>query len=131
MPEGQQTVNDASAQEIDAAPIDAAAAPIDAAPAPIDAAPPDAQVLLSCDDQYGLAPGFQLCAQAADSCEFFLFSDTATPCREHCLNVGVGDCITAFDADPGPNACTRQEETGCMELTDASQICVCSRSFAL
>jgi hypothetical protein len=120
IPEGQGEVNDASAEESDAAPIDAAP--------PADAPPADGPVLLTCDEQYGGAPAYELCIEEPGSCEFFLNADPApaASCDDHCLDVGGGDCIDAFDADPAA-PCVRAEQTGCQEALDLSKICICSR----
>jgi hypothetical protein len=118
--DGEGVAPDAAQAEPDAAP------PPPDAPPPADGAPePDAPLLLTCEEQYGGAPGFALCVEEPDSCEFFLEFDPGTPCAEHCPDIGAGECLTAFNADPA-DPCARQEETGC-DGVNVSQICVCSR----
>jgi hypothetical protein len=122
-PEGEGAASDASAPVIDAAgPPDAS--PPDGAPLP-DAALP------SCEQQYGAAPSFLLCVEQADSCEFFLATETPQPCAQHCAEIGGGDCIVSFNADNADkmNRCVRQDTTGCDDV-NMTQICVCSRSPA-
>jgi len=122
LPAGQGQVVDAGAEEVDAAPEPPPDAP------PPDAPPPDAK-LLTCDEQYGSGPGYQLCNEEPDSCEFAAVTGVGTTCTAHCRDIGGGECITGFDAEPTMDPCGRQEETGCdMMLT--GQICVCSRSPA-
>ncbi|HTE55360.1 MAG TPA: hypothetical protein VK698_31115 [Kofleriaceae bacterium] len=132
VPDGQggADAGDPAADASDGPIVADGAPPADGAALP-DAAPPDAAPLLSCDEQYGGAPAYDLCSEQADSCEFFLLVDPATPCSAHCAAIGGGACITAFNADnTDPTlACDRQKETGC-DGANVSQICVCSRSAA-
>ena len=109
----------------DAAPDDDAAPPEDAGP-PDDAAPPeDAGEPSVCDQQYGDAPGYQLCAEERNTCQFFVATDVPTSCADICLDVGGGTCVTSNDADFGAE-CVLLEETPCEE-TRGSQVCTCSR----
>jgi hypothetical protein len=111
-----------------------ASPPIDAGPpdaGPADGAPPDAAIQASCDDQYGSAPDYVLCAEEPDRCQFFLFTEVAATCDEHCLAIGGGDCLTAHNADSAGKAdpCELQKETSC-EAPNSSQVCVCARGPA-
>jgi hypothetical protein len=116
----------------DAAPGDDAAS-ADSAPAPdappADAAPPDAPPPTACEQQYGQAPGFVLCAEERGSCQFYVNSGGVdVTCADLCLDVGGGLCVTAGNASadpPEPFACVVQKETGC-EVVNASQICTCT-----
>jgi hypothetical protein len=129
VPDEQGTPADAGDEPADAGADTDAGEAADAAP-PDAAAPsdPDAAALPTCDEQYGGGPGYQLCAEEAGSCELFLLSEPTAPCSQHCADVGGGDCITAFNADP-VDPCARQDETGC-DSGNGSQICVCARGPA-
>ena len=120
--DGQGGANDAGADEADAAPQPDAAPEPDGAP---DGAPPDAPLPSACDEQYGRAPGYVLCEEDQDSCQFFLETKVAASCNEHCLNIGGGTCLEAFNADPGAE-CDLQKPTGCESTINQSQVCVCS-----
>jgi hypothetical protein len=123
-----------AAPEPDAAPPDDDAAPDDAAPPEDagrpDAAPPeDAGKPSVCDQQYGEAPGYVLCAEERSTCQFFVVSEVATSCADICLNVGGGVCQFSNDADEGAE-CVLQEQTGCEEVR-GTQVCTCSRGDPL
>ena len=98
------------------------AGPADAAP------PPDAAALLACDEQFGAAPGYQLCAEEPTTCEFFNQSDVSISCTDVCAVYGAG-CAATYDAEPVA-ACTRETaDEGC-DVLHQTQICVCTRSAA-
>ena len=128
-------VEEDAAPEPDAGPPDDDAAPDDAAPPedagqPDDAAPPkDAGKPSVCDEQYGDAPGYELCAEERNTCQFFVSSEVPTSCADVCLNVGGGQCQFSNDADVGAE-CVLQEQTGCEEAR-GSQVCTCSRGDPL
>jgi len=111
--------------------VDAGSEPDAAQPAPDaapDAAPPDAPPPSACDLQYGRAPGYQLCEETPETCQFFIDSEVAASCTDHCLAIGGGACVTGHNADPGdPEVqCTLIKEYGCEVATNNSQVCTCS-----
>lgn len=85
---------------------------------------PDAGQLLSCDDQFGAAPSYELCTETPTSCAFFLSRDTGTTCSMVCAEFGAA-CLTAHDAEDTAH-CTPQTEDGC-DASHFSQICTCAR----
>lgn len=117
--------------DVDAtAAIDAGEVPADApadAPAadaatPADAA--DAQMPLTpCDVTYGAAPGYVLCQEQPDTCEFNATTNGGN-CNEMCGNYG-GVCIGAYDNERG-TPCVRLMAEDCM-TNRATEICICSR----
>ncbi|HUS68699.1 MAG TPA: hypothetical protein VMZ28_29385 [Kofleriaceae bacterium] len=85
--------------------------------------------LQACDDQFGAAPSYELCGEAADSCEFFYgtIDQTQITCEEVCPMYGA-TCVESYDATAGDAQCTRDTaEEGCT-VPHSSQLCVCSRS---
>lgn len=99
----------------------------DAAPGSPDAAAPasDAAVqAAACDEQFGASTGYVLCAEAADTCEFFHLAEVAEACQAVCALYGAA-CVTTYNATEGTE-CTREEEAPC-DTTRTSQICVCTR----
>ena len=97
----------------------------DAGPADA-AAPPDAATLLACDEQFGAAPGYQLCAEEPTTCEFFNQLDVSTPCTDICATYGAS-CAASYDAEPAA-ACTREVDGSGCDVLHQTQICVCTRS---
>jgi hypothetical protein len=87
--------------------------------------------LQACLDQFGGAPGYQLCAENVDSCEFFHATGDGTQitCDEVCPVYGA-TCVESYDATAGETQCTRDTaEEGCV-VAHSSQICVCTRDPA-
>jgi hypothetical protein len=94
-------------------------------------APDGSGELQACDDQFAEAPSYQLCAENADSCEFFTgtIDQTQVTCDEVCPVYGA-TCVQSYDATAGGAQCTRDTaEEGCT-VPHSSQICVCSREPA-
>jgi hypothetical protein len=91
-----------------------------------DAPPPDADTATpACNDQYGAALQYMLCAADATSCEFFVHTDVATACNDICPLYG-GECVNSFDATEGTE-CTREEEGACTAL-HTGQLCICTHN---
>jgi hypothetical protein len=88
-----------------------------------DGAEADGGPLPTCDEQFGEAVEYMLCAEEADTCEFFVRTEVATACADICPLYGA-ECVNSFDADAEP--CTRVTEDNCT-VTHMSQICVCTR----
>ncbi|HLU66563.1 MAG TPA: hypothetical protein VKZ63_09825 [Kofleriaceae bacterium] len=97
----------------------------DAAPA-VDAAPPDAG-LLTCDEQFGAALDYVLCAEAPTTCAFYNRAEMGTTCNDICAAHGA-ECVSTHDATAGAE-CTHETEEDCTVLHQ-SQICVCTRGPA-
>jgi hypothetical protein len=92
---------------------------------PADAAPPADAALRACDDQFGDAPSYQLCAEEATTCEFYNVSSVSTPCAEICPLYGA-TCAGAFDSSEGAECIREPDGDGC-EVPHLSQICICTR----
>ena len=90
-----------------------------------DAAPPDSSVIPTCDEQFGLALEYTLCAEEQGTCEFFLRSEVAAACVDICPIYGA-ECVNSFDADGAGMECVRQTEDACA-VVHQTQICICSR----
>jgi hypothetical protein len=86
-----------------------------------DAAP---AMLVPCDDQFGAASGYQLCAEEPASCEFFAQTAGQT-CADFCA-LYSSECINSWDASTA-TPCTREIEDGCL-VPHNTQICLCSRA---
>ncbi|ETX01653.1 MAG: hypothetical protein ETSY1_06435 [Candidatus Entotheonella factor] len=86
---------------------------------------------LSCEDAFGRAPGFQLCRQREDRCEFA--ATTGTPgnpghCRDMCDRFRVR-CLGARD-NPQDAPCDVIPGSNDNCLTERStEICICERPF--
>lgn len=80
--------------------------------------------LATCDEQFSESTGYQLCAEAETSCEFFHLAAAPEACADVCAAYGA-TCITTFNSDEA-TPCTRQDEAVCT-TTRSSQICICSR----
>ena len=87
--------------------------------APVDGSEPD----LTCDEQFGLADGYQLCSQTDDSCTFNATLD-ASSCDATCEALG-GTCLSAQDSDSG-SPCIDSGATTCGTIHN-SVMCTCSR----
>lgn len=90
-----------------------------------DAGAPDGGPLLTCDEQFGEALEYMLCAEEADTCEFFLRTEVGTACIDICPIYG-SECVNSFDADGAGAECTRMTEDACT-VVHQTQICICSR----
>ena len=89
-----------------------------------------AVALAACNDQFGGAPGYQLCAENADSCEFFHATGDGTQvtCDEVCPQFDGATCVESYDATVGETQCTRDTGAEGCTVPHSSQICVCSRN---
>lgn len=125
-----------------APPVDAASWPdarvlVDADTPLPDAAPPDATVPdatvpdappppPTCDQLYGAAPSYVLCAETPTTCEFNARTDGSN-CNDMCSRYG-GICVDAHD-----NNSVAGEECQIQGLNDdcttlrSTEICVCTR----
>jgi hypothetical protein len=93
-------------------------------PAAGDAAPA-ADEPIACDDIFGNAPGYHLCGEAADRCEFYT-SAGDDGCAAICDSFGAA-CIDAYDADE-PELCVEMNQDDCQgERGDI--VCVCARGL--
>ncbi|HEY8146091.1 MAG TPA: hypothetical protein VIG06_25595 [Kofleriaceae bacterium] len=81
--------------------------------------------LLTCDEQFGAALQYTLCAEEATTCEFFVQSEVAATCMDICP-IYDAECVNSFDSDGAGMECTRLTEDACL-VTHQSQICICSR----
>ena len=90
-----------------------------------DAAAPDGGALQTCDEQFGEALEYTLCAEEEGTCEFFLRSEVGTACMDICPLYGA-ECVNSFDADGAGMECVRQTEDACA-VVHQTQICICSR----
>lgn len=79
----------------------------------------------ACDEQFGAAQGYILCAYDQTTCEFFVQTDVNTACMDICPLYDA-ECVNSFDAAGPGAACTRETEDGCA-VTHQSQICICTR----
>jgi hypothetical protein len=108
-------------------PTDAGGGASDASESSADAGSDQADAavqLATCDEQFSAAPGYVLCVEAADTCEFFHLVDVAVPCDQVCATYG-STCVTTYNSTPGTE-CTREEEGPCTTAR-GSQLCVCAR----
>lgn len=98
---------------------------IDAATTP-DAALPDTSPP-SCDELYGEAPEYILCAEEAATCTFNARTDGGT-CNEMCALYG-GTCIRAHDNEstPGTECVANLPAGDDCNTPRSTEICVCSR----
>jgi hypothetical protein len=81
---------------------------------------------LSCDEEFGGAPGYLLCSETEDTCTFFseTASDEKFDCDERCGEFGAA-CLRGFDSNS--STCVPQTEDGCA-MPHETQICVCRRT---
>lgn len=88
--------------------------------------------LQTCDDQFGASStDYTLCAETADSCEFFHATNDGTQvlCSDVCEMFGA-TCVQSYDGTAGATPCMRDSaEEGCAVI-HSSQICICSRTAA-
>ena len=85
----------------------------------------DGGPLATCDEQFGAALEYMLCAEEPTSCEFFVRTEVGTACMDICPVYGA-ECVNSFDATMGTE-CTRETEDACT-VVHQSQICICSRT---
>ena len=87
--------------------------------------------LQTCDIQFSAANGYVLCAENADSCEFFNATGDGTQvlCTTVCETYGA-TCVESYDATAGETPCTRDTGAEACAVLHSSQICVCTRSPA-
>lgn len=122
---------DTSARPDAASPVDAASAPDvglagDAsvphdASDPADATPGVDRSPPGCDQLYGMAPGYELCIERQDECEFL--ANTEGSCTATCARYG-GSCLAAYDELN--HSCTTVNLHDCATERFV-QICVCTR----
>jgi hypothetical protein len=96
---------------------------IDGSVDPIDAALPDA-AFFTCDQQFGAAPGYQLCEEKEGNCSFLVLAAADTTCAQICADLH-GTCVMAGNADPGA-PCIAQTNELC-DVLHTSQICTRSQ----
>jgi hypothetical protein len=113
-----------AAPQADADPVDPDAAVTDDA-APPDAAPPDAPLPSACDEQYGKTPGYQLCEETPDSCEFFVNTEIPAACSAHCAAFG-GTCLAGRNDVPEDVCSEGGEDLGCDAAKNNTLVCTCS-----
>ncbi len=78
---------------------------------------------LVCDDLFGGAPGYHLCAETPAACEFYTESG-GDSCDVICAEFDAA-CVGAWDAD-APELCVQTNEDDCTsERGDI--VCVCAR----
>lgn len=85
----------------------------------------DGGALATCDEQFGEALEYTLCAEEPTTCEFFVRTEVGTACMDICPVYGA-ECVNSFDADGAGMECVRQTEDACT-VVHQSQICICSR----
>lgn len=103
--------------------------PPDSTDPPIAAEVPDAGMpgapLRTCDEQFGSAPDYELCAETGDTCSFVSDAgDNDFNCDQLCGELGA-TCVSAFDTNG--MTCVAGAEDSC-DSPHQSQICVCLRS---
>lgn len=92
---------------------------------------PDAAIArVACNDQFGAAPGYELCMENADSCEFFHATGDGTQvtCQDVCPMFGGATCVESYDATVGEMQCTRDTGAEACVVAHSSQLCVCTRN---
>jgi hypothetical protein len=120
-PDGQTCVEDACVP-VAGAPD---AAPSDAAPIEEAAVADAAQVALqSCDEQFGVAAGYVLCAEDITTCTFFAQTAGGT-CADECA-LHATECVGGYDSN-AEAPCTVVTEDGC-QVTHSTQTCICARA---
>ena len=90
---------------------------------------PGAPNVPSCNDLYGKAGGYSLCAESGNVCEF-AFNSTQGSCSSVC-SAGGGGCITMYN-DVNNQACAKPNNPQlgtnlCNATNYTSAICVCTR----
>ncbi len=78
----------------------------------------------SCDDLYGDASGYVLCAEYGGTCEFYSTTGPGVTCADLCSTVGQ-DCLESYDSD-APDCVEVSADEGCTAI-HAQQICVCGK----
>ncbi len=114
-----------AAPPTDAAPPDPDAADPGDDAAPPDAAPPDAPAPSACDEQYGKTPGYQLCEETPENCEFFVNTEIMAACDAHCAAFG-GTCLAARNDVPDDVCAEGGTDVGCESAANNSVVCTCS-----
>lgn len=84
----------------------------------------DDPATLSCDQIFGSASDYHLCAATDDRCEFYT-SSGGDPCRQICDSFGAA-CLDAWDADE-PDLCVEQNADDC-DGERGDIVCVCARA---
>lgn len=85
---------------------------------------PDAQPLSVCDQVFGDAPEYELCAEEDASCRFAASTGGGT-CREMCDRFGA-ECLEAFDNDQVPCEPQNAEPPDTCDTPRSTEICVCA-----
>jgi hypothetical protein len=78
----------------------------------------------SCQELFGTADGYTLCAEDGASCTFALNSNGAS-CNVICNSFGHA-CIGAID-NPGGLECVSQGMLSCDDLEGGTTICICAK----
>jgi hypothetical protein len=79
--------------------------------------------LPTCTDQYGTAPGFELCSETALECRFAAKLDMLS-CSDACRNRG-GECVQAYKSAT-EDACTIAAATDCTDSQAFAVVCLCT-----
>lgn len=85
---------------------------------------PDAEPRSICDDTFGDAPDYELCAEEDAACVFATRTDGGT-CREMCERFGA-ECLEAFDNDQPPCEPQNADPPDTCDTPRSTEICVCS-----
>ena len=92
----------------------------DAAAEVADSAPVAVQ---SCDEEFGAATGYVLCAEEPASCAFFAQTAGGT-CADQCA-LFDSECVGGYDSNADA-PCTVAAEDGCL-VAHSTQTCICAR----
>ena len=80
---------------------------------------------LGCDEEFGAANGYLLCAETESTCSFVSESDSSKfDCNERCAEFGT-ICVSGFDVTG--QSCVAESEDGCA-FPHETQMCVCLRT---
>jgi hypothetical protein len=81
---------------------------------------------VSCTDQYGDAPAFELCVETGTTCEFYTLFAGTTSCSAFCTQRG-GHCSTVYNQGAPATHCTYDTVTtyDC-NANYQDMICVCT-----
>jgi hypothetical protein len=77
----------------------------------------------TCDELYGMAPGYELCSESDTECAFDVDSNDDT-CTSVCQSYG-GTCIDAI-SNPSGGGCTENGPADCGVMHN-TVICICSK----